>query len=670
MMTRMSHRALRVLATVCLLALVQAIGHLQTRSKPDQPAQPGPRHPGRPPYSPSQSLALIEVAPGLRIELFAAEPLVADPVAMDIDEDGHVYVALDHGYPYGTTRTSAVVRLDDTDGDGRPDRHTVFVDGLRMPRGVMRWRKGLLVTDAPDLLYVEDTDGDGRADLRRVLLTGFGTGNPQLGVNNPVYGLDNWVYVAHMSAETELVIVDDDGRRRKGPDIKRRSFRFDPETRTVEALSAATQFGHTFDAWGSHLLNSNANHLYQAVIDARYVARNPDLLVTSVVSNLPAHGPAAAVFPLAEDSGFQLFTDPGVITSACGLTCYLGGALPSAFEGVTFVAEPSHNLVHADVLARTGGAHTARRLLESTEVIASRDGWFRPVNFHVGPDGALYVVDYYRGVVEQPKFLAPDVVAGDLYAGSELGRIYRVVPEGGLPLVPTPSLGRASTPALIEALQRPNLWWRRTAQRLLVDRRDPAAVVPLQQLARDASRPEARLHALWTLEGLRALDATLIAAALKDAVPGVRRNAVLLAERHLERAPALAAALVAGQDDPDATVRFQLLLTLGNLRTSAAAGARQAILARDIEDPWVQMASLTAAPARDADLLETAITRLSDEDTPARRALLQEGGRPHGGAAERPRRRAPTTGGARRARELGLVATSGTRRPLGSPAPG
>jgi len=222
-MVLMSERAICLLVTVSFLSLAPAIGHVQTVRRGE-----------RPPYTPAQSLAMIEVAHGLRIELFAAEPLVADPVAMEFDEDGHIYVALDRGYPLGATRTSAVVRLDDTDGDGRPDRQTVFADGLRMPRGVMRWRQGLLVTDAPDLLYVEDTDGDGRADLRRVLLTGFGTGNPQLGVNTPIYGLDNWVYVAHMSAETELVVVNDDGTRQKGPDIKRRSFRFDPETRAVE----------------------------------------------------------------------------------------------------------------------------------------------------------------------------------------------------------------------------------------------------------------------------------------------------------------------------------------------------------------------------------------------------------------------------------------------------
>ena len=585
----------------------------------------GPSDDG-PPFSPEQSLEMIEIADGFRVEPFAAEPLVADPVAMEIDEQGRIYVVEDHGYPVEGEQASAIKLLEDTDADGRPDQSTTFAGELRMPRGVMRWKEGILVTDAPDVLYFEDTDGDGQADVRRVLLTGLSTSNPQLGVNSPIYGLDNWVYVAHMSSDSDVYIVNEDGTRQKAPDVKRRNFRFHPETRTVEPLSGTSQFGHTFDAWGNHLLNSNANHLYHAVIPARYLRRNPDLLVPSVTEIIPDHGAAAEIFPISQDPGFQLFTDVGVITSACGLTCYLGGAFPPGYQGVTFVAEPVHNLVHADVLYDAGGTFVAERLPEGREFLASRDGWFRPVNFYVGPDGALYVLDFYRDIVEQPKFLSEEVLqAGKLYNGSDRGRIWRIVPEGGLPLEwpGRPLPGDASIEELVAYLERPNIWWRRNAQRLLVDRQDRVALAPLHRLVREGRLPEARVHALWTLEGLRALDADLIMEALRDESPGVRRNAIRLAELHLEKAPALAHQLVTMQNEQDPKVRFQLLLTLGYLRSEEAKAARQRLLLEDVEDEWVQVAALTAASADEGELLEAAIAHLGDTETEGRRVYFQ-----------------------------------------------
>ena len=151
-----------------------------------------------PPYSPKQAVQTFKIEPGFRIESFVSEPDIRSPVAMEFDENGRIYVVEAPGYPLKMdAKVGRVILLDDTDGDGRPDRRTVFADKLTMPTGVMRWKKGVLVTDAPDVLYFEDTNGDGKADIRRVMLTGFAFTNPQHTVNNPIYGLDNWIYLAH-----------------------------------------------------------------------------------------------------------------------------------------------------------------------------------------------------------------------------------------------------------------------------------------------------------------------------------------------------------------------------------------------------------------------------------------------------------------------------------------
>ena len=583
----------------------------------------GGRRSEGPPYEPEEALSTIEVADGFRVELFAAEPLVEDPVAMEVDEAGRMYVVESHGYPTRKKGASQIKQLIDSDADGHPDKSIVFADSLRMPKGLMRWKNGLLVTDAPEVLYLEDTNGDGRADKREVVLTGFDDGNPQLGVNTPVYGLDNWVHLAHMSGSDSVRFPQQSDRIY---DVSGRNVRLRPESRTLEPLAFRSQFGHTFDRWGRHLLNSNSNHVYQGVLPARYLERNPNLLVSSTTEVISDHGAAARVFPITRNPEYQLFTDAGVVTSACGLTSYLGGVFPPAYRNATFVAENVHNLVHVDRLSEQGAALTARRIEDEREFMASTDSWFRPVNFYIGPDGALYVIDYYRDIIEQPKFLSEEVLAAkDVYAGSDRGRIYRVVPEGtaAAKWLGTLALGEAPTEELVRTLASDNIWWRRTAQRLLVDRQDAAAANRLAEMAQHSPQPTARLHALWTLEGMGALTPPVIEAALKDTTAGVRENAVQLAERHLGQTPSLEEALLALGTDPDAGVRYQLLLTLGDLNTAPVRGLRQTLLFDNIESTWMQIAALSARDVQPGGLFDQAVARLADDETEARQAFFR-----------------------------------------------
>jgi putative membrane-bound dehydrogenase-like protein len=588
---------------------------------------------GTPPLEVEQALRSFVVAPGFRVEPFAAEPLISDPVAMEVDEAGRIYVVEMPGYPLDVNNTGRVKLLLDTTGDGRPDSATVFADSLVLPTGVMRWKHGILVTDAPHVWYFEDTDGDGRADVRRVVLTGFALSNPQHNFNQPLYGLDGWIYLANNGTiwtETYSDLFGDRGSEIRFPDApgaptlprnaNGRNVRFRPDTHQLEMLAGASQFGHSFDPWGRHFLVSNADHVYVEAIGARYLARNPDLVIPYSVDYIPDHGDAAEVFPITRDPEHQLLTDRGVFTSASGVTFYTGGAFGAAYDDVAFVAESVHNLVHADRITPNGASFRASRVFEDREFLASTDGWFRPVQFYVGPDGALYVIDYYRQIVEHPQWMDDAAAASaNLLNGNDRGRIWRVVPEGA----PRPdwpgrlTLGTAPPAELVRALEHPNLWWRRTAQRLLADRRPPDAVPLLRRLAAEGKRPTARLHALWTLEGLGGLDAELIVRALRDPEPGVRENAVRMAESRLpdER---LTAALLAMRDETDPRVRFQLVATLGDVATDASLALRQRLLFENIEDRWMQVAGLSSMAQRDPALFQRTVDRLGNQETEGR----------------------------------------------------
>ena len=560
---------------------------------------------------------------------------------MDFDEDGRIYVVEMHGYPLDIGPSGKVKLLRDTDGDGRPDLTTVFADGLVMPTGVMRWKKGVLVTAAPDILYFEDSDGDGRADIKKVVLTGFPFSNPQHTVNGPVYGLDNWIYLAFEGPSRGILFpqFSDPGQALRFPDrpdvapvdVARRAVRFRPDSFAVEQRSGETQFGHAFDAWGHYFTLNNSNHARHEVIAARYLNRNPDLLVPTAMQNISDHGSNARVYPINRNLRVEMLTEFGEFTSACGMTQYWGGAFPPQFNGVSFVNEPVHNLVHRDVLRDSGSTFVASRARDGVEFLASTDPWFRPVNLTVGPDGALYLLDYYREVIEHPEWTSTSVqTSQNLYNGSDRGRIYRIVPDSS-PLPPARNLrlSRASDEELVRSLESPNVWWRRTAQRLLVDRNSDASVVPLKNLFRQSTSAMGRLHALWTLEGLNRLEPALIESALSDPEAGVRENAIRLAEMHLKDEPTLAAALLKLGHDPSPKVRFQLLCTLGFIDTPASRLAQDQLLLGGLEDEWMQLAALSASSDRAVQYFDMASARqpqLTGTESDARRSFLRKVG--------------------------------------------
>jgi putative membrane-bound dehydrogenase-like protein len=543
------------------------------------------------PLSPKEALKSFKVQPGFHIDLVASEPDVMDPVAMAVDEDGRIYVAEMADYPLGPP-SGRIKLLEDTHGDGRIDKVSLFVEKIPYPTGVMPWRGGVLVTAAPDIWFFKDTKGDGKADVRKVVFTGFSEGNQQHRLNGLQFAYDNWIYGTNGDSGGTVRPGNADAPK---VSISGRDYRFRGDYSGFEGVAGRGQYSNTFDDWGNRFINDNSNHIRHPVLPLRYLARNPNLAVASVEEGISDHGGSSVVFPtskLQERPNDQFAA--GHFTSACSVTIYRGAAFGPELQGNAFCCEPVHNLVHRDLVVPKGGSFVAKRAYEKEEFLSSSDNWCRPVNLYSGPDGALYVVDMYRAVIEHPQWIPLEMQKRlDLRAGWDKGRIYRVSAEGATP-GPKPRMSLESAPELVAHFENPNGWWRSTAQRLLIERQDKSAVEPLRKLARESSLPLARFHALWTLEGLGALDEAAVAMALKDPDPGVREHALRLAEPRLADSSALKEAVLAFGGEPSPRVRFQLAFTLGFVDDERALDLLASILVKDAEDKWTRVAALSS----------------------------------------------------------------------------
>ncbi|CAA9422194.1 MAG: hypothetical protein AVDCRST_MAG64-2953, partial [uncultured Phycisphaerae bacterium] len=554
-------------------------------------ALPGPR-------SPEAALKSFKLRSGYHIELMAAEPLVMDPVAFQWGPDGKLWVAEMGDYPRGADGEGApggVIRyLQDTDDNAVYDKSTVFLDKVPFPTGVTPWRKGVIVTAAPDIFYAEDTDGDGKADKREVLFTGFGEGNQQHRVNGLVYGLDNWLYGANGDSGGAIKSV----KTGKVVDIGGRDFRINPDTGEIDPTTGQAQFGRARDDWGNWFGCNNSEPNWHYVLDDRYVRRNPHVAAPALRYTVPEAPGPAPIFPASRT--VERFNEPhsaNRFTSANSLMFYRDDLFGSGMKGNSFVSEPVHNLVHREYVWPDGVRFRSRRIDDETnsEFLASTDTWFRPTMLRTGPDGAVWVADMYRLVIEHPEWIPPEWQQriGDLRQGHDKGRLYRVVKSDRKPR-PVPRLDAMAPAALALAMDSPNGWQRDMCQQLIVQSGDRSVVPVLEKMATKVSASLTRLHALCTLDGLGACSPAVLTAALADPVPGVRQNAVRICERYFERAPELGEAVAKLARDPDPFVRLQVACTLGEWKDPRAGEALAAIAMRDPNEPYVQAAVLSS----------------------------------------------------------------------------
>jgi glucose/arabinose dehydrogenase/mono/diheme cytochrome c family protein len=510
-----------------VFALPDAFAQRGDRAGEVQSPLPGHlKSPPSPALAVPEALASIKLPPGFRIEVVAAEPLVFDPVAMSIGPDGRIWVVEMRAYMPNVDGTGedapigTIAVLDDINGDGRMDRRVEFAGGLVMPRAISLLANGVLVAEPPNLWFFEDTDGDGKADRRTAVASDYGnTTNPEHTANGLMWAMDNWIYSANHTVR----------------------FRHSPGGWRREATVFRGQWGITQDDAGHLFYNNNSEPLRMDVLPAEYLRRNPHLVAPAGVNVQLANAQDVPVWPgrvtLGVNRGYQILREDGTLptlTAACGPVIYRGGAFPREFQGDAFVAEPSANLVKRLKLEWRAGIPRARNAYEKAEFLTSTDERFRPVNLYNGPDGALYVVDMYRGIIQHriylTTYLRNQIKERGLEAPVGLGRIYRIVTDRAPPYR-RPDLAKAGANRLVAALSHREAWWRDTAQRLLVEKQDRAAVPALRRVARHSSSALGRLHALWTLEGLDAVDWKLVEHALSDADVHVASAGARLSER-------------------------------------------------------------------------------------------------------------------------------------------
>lgn len=559
-----------------------------------------------PPVSPEEALNLFSLDEGYAVELVAAEPLTRDPVALDWGFDGKLWVVEMADYPYGLDgegKPGGRVRyLTDEDGDGRMDTSTLFLEGLSFPTSVMAWREGVLISAAPDILYAEDSDGDGKADKREVLFTGFMEGNQQLRLNGLRWGLDNWVYAASgghhagFGAENRIRNVS------TGQEVALGSgdLRFDPARQVLERVAGPSQFGRVRDDWGNWFGVQNSYPLWHVVLEEAYLKRNPHVTIPDFRKQLRGQQPR--VFGAkAPQKRFHGHDHVGRYTSACGPGIYRDDWLFPREEGRThaFTCEPFSNLVQHHQLKKSGVSFEGARApsKSKTDFLASADRWCRPVMTRTGPDGALWVVDMYRYMIEHPDWL-PESGREELKPfyrhGEDRGRIYRVVLQEKKAKA-IPELVRESPKSLVNFLTDSNGVVRDGAQRLLVAGEGRDAVAPLTEMVQGHSDPRARLHALATLNGLGVLDEQTLLSGLGDASAAVRRHAIRLAETLDPVGEKVRRAVHALVEDADAAVRLQVACTLGFWPDGESSKALVRLAQRPETDTHTTAAILSSA---------------------------------------------------------------------------
>ncbi|MBM4002862.1 MAG: c-type cytochrome [Planctomycetes bacterium] len=579
---------------------LHAAGEMRPTSDAAAPSRPPV--PSTHPVLPAESLRYFQLDDDLEIQLVAHEPQVIDPVAIRFDERGRIWVVemgdYPHGPPPGGTPSSRIRILEDLDRDGIYEASRLFADKLLFATGLQPWRDGAVVTLAGEVAFLRDTDGDGRADARETWYTGFVQENSQLRANHPRLGLDGWIYVANgLRGGT---IIDPRQPDRAAVSISGRDFRFHPWSGAFEAVSGMGQFGLTFDEQGERFVCSNRNPLQHIVVEDHYLRRNPRAALPAVVQDVARSGEESRLFALTR-AWTTSNLHAGQFTAACGVKIYTGNHLPAEYRGNAFTCDPTANLVHRERLTESGGTFVSRSPYESRDFLASSDEWFRPVNLEVGPEGALYLVDMYRAVIEHPQFMPTELQSRpDLLLGNDRGRIYRIVRKN---VVAPPAAAVTDLPG---ALDDDNSWRRETAFRKLYERRDRADLEPLRLLASSARHAPARAAALLLLREFDALADDSIRSSLRDRSPMVRRWAIKLAESRMEKTPELREAAAALVNDDDPKVRFQAGLSLAPMTVLETDSLRQAAL-RGADDPWTRRVIILAAGSFAADVAQKLI---------------------------------------------------------------
>jgi mono/diheme cytochrome c family protein len=576
-----------------------------------------------PALSPEEALKTFFMPPGYHLELVASEPLIQDPIVMDWDLQGRIWAVEMPGFVQDLQTPEPnmdpigkVVVLEDTDHDGRMDKRTVFADGLVLARALKVIDAGVLVAEPPNVWLMKDTNGDLKMDKKELVTDQYGRREARVeqNANSFFWALDNWMYTAN----GDVMLRFKDGK-------------FE-----VRKTLSRGEWGVTEDDAGRIYRNTNESVLHVDLVPTQYYMRNPNLLRTrgSYERLADEANEANVVWPVRKNPGTNRAYQMGIdredgtlarFTSVCAPMIYRGDRLPPDLYGNAFAAEPAANLVSRVIIDDTGSGLRVRRAYERGEFIASTDERFRPVWISNGPDGTLYIVDMYRGVIQQradiTEYLRDHIIKHTLETPTAYGRIYRVVHETTKRDTTTGAGGKLGTSQLVDLLSHPNGWWRETAQRLLIERGDRTATPALSRLAATAKEPRTRLHALWTLDGLDALPPDAVIKAMDDSSRDVRMSAIRLSERWLgEPNSPVQAAVLKHLGDADWSVRLQLAASLGSMPQGPRERALATLLAAKGDDPVALDAALSGVRGAEGLLLDSLIQ--TTDQTPQREAAI------------------------------------------------
>ncbi|MCU0353539.1 MAG: ThuA domain-containing protein [Cytophagales bacterium] len=563
--------------------------------------------------SPEESMKHIQVPVDFTLELFAHEPDVMHPIAMTWDERGRLFVLITKDYPNERKDMGGsdyILLCEDTNQDGKADKFTRYADGLSIPTGLVCYDGGLIVTQAPHVLFLKDTNGDDKADERKILLTGFGTFDTHAGPSNLHYGFDNWIWGSVGYSGFKGKVGADSLKFGQG------FFRFKPDGSQLEYMTVTSNntwgfaFNETGDVFGS---TANNAHGWYMPIPYRYAGWGEGSRSTDTHKDMKPI--TTKVRQVDVFGGF---------TAAAGHNFYTARAFPKKYwNRVAFVAEPTGHVLHQNVMEKKGTDYEDR---EGFNLMAGADEWFSPVFAETGPDGAVWVADWYSFIIQHnPTPKGFDNGPGNAYV-TDLrdythGRIYRVAYKNAPPYKPL-SLSKDRPQELVAALKNDNLFWRQAAQRLLVERGNRDVVPQLLALVKDQSLDEIginppAIHALWTLQGLGVITEqnpeVLQAAqnALTHACAGVRKTAVQILPRTSASAEKLLQ--VKALQDKEPLVVLNTLLAFAEMPPTPAVP--EAVLTRmeqatETEDRWLPDAFACVLKSHDAKLLKTYLNRL------------------------------------------------------------
>lgn len=585
------------------------------------------------PMTPEESLEHIVVDPDFSVELFVSEPDIVNPIDMTWDEKGRLWVVESVDYPNkfldereGNDRIKI---LEDTNGDGKADNITIFADGLNIATSLVLSNGGVIIAQAPDFFFFKDTNGDGRADHREVLFTGWGTFDTHAGPNNLHFGIDNQIWGTLGYSAFEGTVGGREHQFSSG------IFRFTPDGSSLEYISNTTNntWGLGFNEEGIVFASTaNRNPAVHSAVPNRYYnsirgfGGTPRLQMISNTSE---------IYPIMDE--VRQVDQHGHYTAGSGFHVYTARNFPESYwNRRAFVGEPTGQLLGEFILDKDGSGYKAHN---AWNMLASQDEWFSPIQTKVGPDGALWVIDWYNIIIQHNPF--PDGWErgeGNAYItdhrDADHARIYRIVYKNDKNGQQNYNLENASANELIEALSHDNMFWRLTAQRLLVERGETDVLPQLYNLVENKKidklglNPGA-LHAIWTIHGLGALDGSnnqafqVVSRALHHPASSVRRAALMTMPRNQQSLDKLKAAyFLPNMDVPgdmgytmpvftmipsDPQVRLAALLAVAEMPSSGEVGravAEMMVMGQNVNDQWIRDAGTAAAANNDESFLQ------------------------------------------------------------------